>query len=247
MIPHPDKAYKMGEDAYYISENGRVLAIADGVGGWAELNVDPSLFSRGLMKAVGVEVENSSSPHNPPKDLLGKAYRQILGLNIEGSCTACVLTISEDRQHVSAANLGDSGFIVIRKDKIIFRSKEQQHSFNYPYQLGSNGRGMAERPDQADSIELDVEMGDFVVMGTDGLFDNLFDQDIVDILMKPDFSKVTKEDAGVSEKFASLIAQRAYASATSTAPTPFSVAARKSKFKWSGGKLDDITVLVAQL
>ncbi len=37
MIPHPDKVYKGGEDA--ISENQSLLAVADGVGGWADVYI----------------------------------------------------------------------------------------------------------------------------------------------------------------------------------------------------------------
>jgi protein phosphatase PTC7 len=33
MIPHPDKVSKGGEDALYANDN--ILAVADGVGGWA--------------------------------------------------------------------------------------------------------------------------------------------------------------------------------------------------------------------
>lgn len=44
MIPHPDKAYKGGEDAVFVSD--KILSVADGVGGWAELGVDPSLYSK---------------------------------------------------------------------------------------------------------------------------------------------------------------------------------------------------------
>ncbi len=40
MIPHPDKAYRGGEDAYYSSE--RLLVVADGVGGWNNQGIDPS-------------------------------------------------------------------------------------------------------------------------------------------------------------------------------------------------------------
>lgn len=49
-IPHPAKAHKGGEDAYFVSDyGGGVLGIADGVSGWAEQNVDPALYSRELM------------------------------------------------------------------------------------------------------------------------------------------------------------------------------------------------------
>lgn len=46
MIPHPKKAYKGGEDAYYADKG--LLAVADGVGGWAESGIDPGLYSKEL-------------------------------------------------------------------------------------------------------------------------------------------------------------------------------------------------------
>lgn len=46
MIPHPKKAAKGGEDALYVSPG--LIAVADGVGGWGEMGVDPGLFSKEL-------------------------------------------------------------------------------------------------------------------------------------------------------------------------------------------------------
>lgn len=43
-IPHDEKKFKGGEDAYAISPN--LIAVADGVGGWADRGVDPGLFSK---------------------------------------------------------------------------------------------------------------------------------------------------------------------------------------------------------
>ena len=44
-----------------------------------------------------------------------------------------------------AANLGDSGFCVVRKGSTVFRSPQQQKQFNFPYQLaaGSDGDSVA--------------------------------------------------------------------------------------------------------
>jgi protein phosphatase PTC7 len=50
MSPHPEKAYKGGEDAVFTSNN--VLLVADGVGGWADSGVDPALYSKRLAKIV---------------------------------------------------------------------------------------------------------------------------------------------------------------------------------------------------
>ena len=49
--PHPAKVDKGGEDANYESDN--VIALADGVGGWAQSGVDPALYSRLLCKNIG--------------------------------------------------------------------------------------------------------------------------------------------------------------------------------------------------
>ena len=51
MIPHKDKAHRGGEDAYYVSEN--LMAVADGVGGWADKGVDPGFYSRELCSLIG--------------------------------------------------------------------------------------------------------------------------------------------------------------------------------------------------
>ena len=50
MIPHPKKANKGGEDACYTHDN--LLAVADGVSGWAEFGIDASLYSRKLIDLI---------------------------------------------------------------------------------------------------------------------------------------------------------------------------------------------------
>ena len=46
--PHPEKTHKGGEDAYFVHKN--IIAVADGVGGWNDHGVDPSLYSKQLVK-----------------------------------------------------------------------------------------------------------------------------------------------------------------------------------------------------
>lgn len=52
-----------------------------------------------------------------------------------GSCTACLSLITSDG-HVHVLNLGDSRMHIIRGGATIFGTREQQHFFNCPYQLG---------------------------------------------------------------------------------------------------------------
>lgn len=46
--PHPDKISKGGEDANFGSPN--ILSVADGVGGWSEIGVDPAIYSKKLIE-----------------------------------------------------------------------------------------------------------------------------------------------------------------------------------------------------
>ena len=48
--PHPEKRDKGGEDAATVTES--FIALADGVGGWAESGIDPAKYSRQLCKNI---------------------------------------------------------------------------------------------------------------------------------------------------------------------------------------------------
>ena len=61
MIPHPEKAYKGGEDAMYVSDN--LLVVADGVGGWADQGVDPGLYSKKLCEIIGKKIQKSANTY----------------------------------------------------------------------------------------------------------------------------------------------------------------------------------------
>lgn len=61
--------------------------------------------------------------------------------------------------------------------QVIFATAPQQHGFNFPYQLGCR-EIESEEPEQSDIYSVPIQEGDIIVAGTDGLFDNLFDEDI---------------------------------------------------------------------
>ena len=46
-----------------------------------------------------------------------------------------MVALQKEKSILHTANLGDSGFVVIRKNIIVHRSQEQQHYFNSPFQL----------------------------------------------------------------------------------------------------------------
>lgn len=52
-----------------------------------------------------------------------------------GSSTACVMVLNRETSTVYTANIGDSGFVIVRHGEVVHRSEEQQHYFNTPFQL----------------------------------------------------------------------------------------------------------------
>ena len=234
MVPHPDKLYKGGEDACYISPDERVLAVFDGVGAWSNIGVDPGLYSKNLASECGKAYEKLKATE--PLALLEKAW--LNSQHITGSSTACCLVLSERK--LKAANLGDSGFLVIRRTgKLVHYQKEQQHGFNFPYQLGT---GSTDEPDDADMCELDVEDGDVVVVATDGVLDNLFPEEIVQIVKEGKIMEKTETE--IANRIAKIASQKAQ---SEEGRTPFSVSATGAGHVYSGGKMDDISVIVGSV
>jgi len=244
VIPHPQKQKKGGEDAFFVSKNGLAIGVSDGVGGWSDRGIDPSLYSKTLMRETKLAYEelNLIDPLDSLKSAAKKANK------ILGSATACILSIDETGQHtiLKSANLGDSGYMLIRNGCVLYRTKEQQFNFNFPYQLGATSRA---QPSDADLANLELREGDKIVLGTDGLFDNLFDSEILEIVNSSTYNLGKKnmiESIDIRESIAEQLAKKAYEkSKNPCTSTPFSQHAKVHGIKVPGGKLDDITVVFA--
>lgn len=236
--------------------------------------MDPALYSKSLMEGAKLSAETPLSPRDPV-ELMSEAYQY--SAYVQGSSTCCILVL--DGTHLRAANLGDSGFMIIRGLEIVYRTKEQQHSFNFPYQIGT---GSADKPQHSQRIQVEVQPDDLIILGTvfplptlshsvtpststhtashplrvtlsrfilfsslilllqDGLWDNLFDEDIIDIVANAPSDPAT---------IAQLIARQAHIVANDKdIISPFSKSARSNGYPLAtGGKLDDITVLCARV
>ena len=53
------------------------------------------------------------------------------------------MVLDKKSQMIHSSNLGDSGFLVIRRGSVVHQSSEQQHYFNTPYQLAIPPPGQA--------------------------------------------------------------------------------------------------------
>ncbi|KAH9662084.1 putative protein phosphatase 2C 26 [Citrus sinensis] len=183
-----------GEDAFFVScYNGGVIAVADGVSGWAEQNVDPSLFSRELMANASYFVEDVEVNYDP-QILMRKAHAATSSV---GSATVIVAML-ERNGILKVASVGDCGLRIIRKGQITFSSSPQEHYFDCPYQLSSEAVGQTYLDAMVTTVEL-IE-GDTIVMGSDGLFDNVFDHEIVSMTTR--FIDVS--EAGICSVFGSI-------------------------------------------
>ncbi|CAF0752797.1 unnamed protein product [Didymodactylos carnosus] len=184
-----------GDDAFFITKHriGDFLGVADGVGGWREHGIDPSIFSSSLMDACKTLIDKKLIDLGPLtlKELLSMGYKQLLENKqcIVGSSTACIVALHKEKSILHTANLGDSGFVIIRKNQIVHRSQEQQHYFNSPFQLAihptlSDPLLIADSPDLASVSSFDVKENDFILVGTDGVWDNLPDTAILNEIIK---------------------------------------------------------------
>lgn len=237
-LPHPHKMKKGGEDANFVSSDYRVIAVADGVGGWNDVGVDPGQYSKALMEGVKLycaynidpEPEKFSQIYDP-MTIMDAGYK--FASKIVGSSTCCVCVL--DGLKLRVANLGDSGFAVIRNGKVIHYSDPQQHAFNFPYQLGTQS---ADLPEHSETFETTVEMGDYVIAATDGVFDNVSPATIATLI---DASLTSTQLAEKIGTHARTLAEKR------TGDTPFSIMAQNHGYDFKGGKLDDITVVVGKV
>ncbi|KAI5679762.1 hypothetical protein M9H77_00989 [Catharanthus roseus] len=240
VIPHPKKVEKGGEDAFFVSShNGGVIGVADGVSGWAEQNVNPALFSRELMANASSFVGDAEVNFDP-RTLIKKAHATTSSV---GSATIIVAML-ERNGVLKIATVGDCGLKIVRKGQIIYTTSPQEHYFDCPYQLSSEAVGQTYLDATVTSVEL--MKGDIVVMGSDGLFDNVFDSEIIStVAERNDTTDTAKALAKLAHKH----------SLDFYFDSPYSLEARSRGFdvpwykkvfgmKLTGGKLDDITVVV---
>ena len=130
--------------------------------------------------------------------------------------------------------------MIIRNFEPIFRSEEQQHSFNFPYQLGT---GSQDSPADAQSFRVKVQEGDIVILASDGMFDNVFDDEVVDIVKRVLSEGGEADPQDVAD--ALMRRAREVAEEGRFATSPFQSRAIAEGLYYQGGKMDDVTVLAA--
>ncbi|CDO97469.1 unnamed protein product [Coffea canephora] len=243
LLPHPAKLLTGGEDAYFIS--GRYwLGIADGVGRWSDRGIDAGVYARELMENCEKIVSEGNGSIT-----IGRGRRrvrvratpeEVLSLSVAESQSpgsSTVLVAHFDGQALHVVNIGDSGFLILRNGVVFERSHRMTYKFNFPYQI-QRGHDPSELLEE---YEIELEEGDVIIIATDGLFDNLYEQEIVSIV------SASLSAGRRPKRIAEMLAAGAQeVGRSSTERSPFTDAARAAGDPTrKGGKLDDVTVIVS--
>ena len=233
ILPHPAKVRWGGEDATFIK--GRTFGVFDGVSGAEKLDGVP-LYSRTLANEMKKMCGTSGETVQDMTTYMASAA-SYADDSATGASTAVVASIGENG-FLQALNVGDSCCMVVREGKITAKTREISHYWECPYQLSEDS------PDQPkDGTKLNVELipGDVIIMGSDGVFDNVNDGILLDLVAESSVVRPTslaKKICDVSRKI----------SLDKTAVTPYSLQARRrgdADYRDGlGGKVDDVSCII---
>jgi protein phosphatase PTC7 len=142
---------------------------------------------------------------------------------------------------------------------VTYRSPQQLHYFNCPFQLGFAGaelvsdvvddlasgthspmreKPLFETPENGMRLRVPVLEGDLIILATDGLFDNVDEDVLLEIVRaEPDLEAMTRQ-----------LVQKAYdLSLDRMRDSPFARLAKENDLMWGGGMPDDITIVAARV
>jgi protein phosphatase PTC7 len=235
--PHPEKVAWGGEDFGFTS--GRTFGVFDGVSG-ATKEKGRKLYSRSLAESMKKSAGPGGQTTQELTDNMAAA-KERADTEATGASTAVVASVGTDNV-LRALNLGDSVCLVLRDGAVAARTREIIHYFDCPYQLSDDS---PDRPRDGTTLAAELFRGDVVVAGSDGVFDNLSDADVCEIVAG--FGPRTK-----SMTIAKKIVERSrVVSLDPEAVTPYSTVARgKSGYEvyrsGKGGKVDDLSCVVVK-
>ncbi|XP_023634220.1 probable protein phosphatase 2C 62 isoform X2 [Capsella rubella] len=230
-LQSPFKALAGREDAYFIFHHNWI-GIADGVSQWSFEGINKGMYSQELMSNCQKIISDETAKIIDPVQVL---HRGVNETKSSGSSTALIAHLDNNELHI--ANIGDTGFMVIRDGTVYQKSSPMFHHFCFPLQI-TQGCDVLKL---AEVYHVNLEEGDVVIAATDGLFDNLYEKEIVSIVCR------SLDQNLEPQKIAELVAAKAQeVGGSETERTPFADAAKEEGYDGhKGGKLDAVTVIVS--
>jgi len=110
-LPHYNKRKTGGEDALAFHDG--MICVADGVGGWNEMGVDPSKYSNELCENISREYTLFGHKYDyNPKTIFVEAAKKT---ESQGSSTFCMCALDFEKKYLHTVNMGPlSGWIARR-------------------------------------------------------------------------------------------------------------------------------------
>lgn len=160
--------------------------MADGVGGWNGVGVDPALYSKELCKNLSKnyeiwELSNDIDKNNKNKkggisSITSTTLKNLLINSVQetkslGSSTITTLLLDNVKKVLYTAYLGDSLYMILRLNSngkyiLLYKSEDQTHGFNAPFQVGQGG----DNPRLAKTNKHDMEEKDLIILASDGYY-----------------------------------------------------------------------------
>lgn len=264
-----------GDDAIII-DGQNFLACNDGVGAWAQKERGhAALWSRLIAhfwaaeaekqyssaKKVGQDEDTVFSLDNiDPVAYLDVAFEktkevtnagqenQIMGTTTVSS--ALLHHNSSNQPVVLATSLGDCAVMVVRPStgSLIYKSKEDWHWFDCPRQLGTNSPDTPRVNSFMDRVE--VEEGDIVLCLSDGVTDNLWEEEVTEWVthaVKQWNDKEQEAEDGIVYVARKLMNAAKDIALDPYAGSPYMSRAVDEGLAAEGGKLDDISVVLGMV
>lgn len=208
---------------------------------------------------------------------------------VVGTSTALLASI-EASGMLNITNIGDCTALVIRNGEAILETSHQHHDISTPFQVGTASK---DHPDDAQKYNIQLQPRDIIVIGSDGIFDNIYPREVVatinartaeivnsmsltiemNSLQRPNENHPNKADelhlinvielmnhrkiSALTDDDRDLLAlhvaslqclrQATLNSVDPRCDTPYATACLEGGAYYEGGKLDDMTLIVAMV
>lgn len=266
--PHFLKEQSGSADADATLTSPMLLGICDGVSQVEDLGLDAAELPKELLRScesiATAQLVQESSSYAGPISLLKEAYAETESL---GSTSVLLAVMDNSTQihgklhpMIGVVTLGDCELVLIRRSQtglqVVLHTDKQRIGGNNqtPLQLARMTDALDDETDALDAIErgsglhcLSTYEGDVIIMGSDGVFDNLFLSEVVaiceDRLPKlKGMDNFQQAPVEVLDAIAQCIVQKAHAKSDVTFGKPL-----QTTPVGAGGKADDTSVVVAEV
>lgn len=253
LSPVDTLSIKAGDDAMLVCST--TMAIADGVSGWESKGEQSSsgIWARSMLETLSrlmTEYKVSHVPHNlndrDIEQILDDTYLHTSHLmdlqGLKGSSTLVMGMLSGEL--LKMISIGDSKIYIVRNGEIIKTNEEQMVSDMCPGQIGTQTLNVM--PSQICWVdEIVLQENDIICMCSDGISDNLYEWEILDLLNE----YLNKKNDNIRKVANRMMAKAKQVAFDDHALTPYNEKVNKvhSGANSIGGKLDDMSLAIAKV